>query len=86
MDSFAKRVARDDPATAISWAESIVDPQKRVESLIEVGQAWSRQDYEAALAWVQTTDLPEDARQSILNPPQEERDGRRRGGGFGQRR
>jgi len=69
IDPFARRLARESPAEAIEWAERITDPERRVEVLEAVGQAWFTRDPAATRAWLAGVDLPEETAHAILNPP-----------------
>ena len=58
IDAFARRTAGRDPESALTWAESIVDAEVRVKSLVEVGQIWYQDDPEAAARWIEDSGLP----------------------------
>lgn len=82
--AFARSVVAVDPMASVAWAQSITDETQKERTLISVGQDWFRQDPAAAAAWLETTDLPPEARQQVLNPPPERQRGRgMRGGGGG---
>ena len=83
VDAFARRISDDDPQGALSWAESIIDPDLRTQSVTNVGQEWYRQDPEAATQWVENSQLPSEVQAAIVNPPPESRNDRR--GFFGGR-
>lgn len=82
--AFSRSVAPVDPEASIAWAETITDEARRVRTLTSVGQTWFRTDPAAAAAWLETTDLPPEVREQVMNPPPERRRGRGRrttGGG-----
>ena len=54
---------------AIAWAQDISDPALRQESLTRAGQAYFRRDPESARSWLESSQLPLEAQQQILNPP-----------------
>ena len=62
---YARSTARDDPAEAIPWALRIHHDAARLETLEAVARAWMHRDRDAARAWVETSELDEDARNRI---------------------
>ena len=69
MDEGVASVATQDylkPDVAVSWAESVVDPKKRSETLVAVLRNWSTSDLAAMKQYFDSTTqlLPED-RQEI---------------------
>jgi hypothetical protein len=66
ISGFATGYAWQNPQVAVTWAESIGDPTLRQESLTRAGFAFFRRDPEAARAWLETSDLPPEARQEVL--------------------
>jgi hypothetical protein len=69
MDEAVSSVAAQDnikPDVAVSWAESVVDPKRRSETLVAVLRNWATSDLPAARRYFDTSDhlLPED-RQEI---------------------
>lgn len=75
---FTDQLAREDPQSAVTWAETIQDEGTRVEALTDAARAWMRQDQEAATAWLQSSGLPAEAQQKVTAPPEQ-----RGFGGFG---
>jgi hypothetical protein len=57
------------PASAVEWAARIGDETQRKRSTRLAARAWQRQDPDAARAWLERSDLPEDEKQSILRVP-----------------
>lgn len=76
VSGFARSLAREDPESAVIWAKTIRNEESRVQTLTQAGQAWFRRDPAAAANWLQNAQLPDTAKQAIVNPP---RDDRRRG-------
>jgi hypothetical protein len=72
LDAFARRLSRTSSARALHWAEMIEDPSRREQSLIVVGQNWYRKQPNLARSWLEESDLSEDARAAVLNPPARE--------------
>jgi len=77
VSGFARTLARDDPEAAVIWAKTITNEESRVQTLTRAGQAWFRRDPVSAAEWLQTANLPAEAQQAVINPPQDDR-GRRR--------
>ena len=57
VDRYARSAAEDDPEVAMTWSESILDPELRRASLIEVGQKWVQVAPDAVRDWVVEKDL-----------------------------
>ncbi len=68
VDKYARSAAEDDPEAAITWSESILDPEMRRASLIEVGQKWARVDSEAVRVWMVDKEIPPDIQEAIWIP------------------
>lgn len=63
---FAKKIADQDPASAMKWASSIEDTDLRKISQFEVLQTWVRLDAATARAWLKTSDLPQETKDKFL--------------------
>ncbi|MGI8601635.1 MAG: hypothetical protein ACR2OZ_01415 [Verrucomicrobiales bacterium] len=94
-EAIARSIVREDPPTAIAWANSIQDPAERQEALIDVGRRYLRTDPQAATAWIAQSGLSLEAQQQITAPTDDIRQqwrerfrggDRPRGGGFDRRR
>jgi hypothetical protein len=83
VSDFARVIVREDPKSAVTWAASISDPERRERALVRTAQEWHQQDAAAASAWAQSSGLSEEAIQRIASPPEW---GRGRGGPPGGRR
>ena len=68
ISGFATGYAWQNPQVAIAWAQDIRDPALRQSSLTRAGQAFYRRDPAGALAWLETSGLPEEARQQVAAP------------------
>ncbi len=67
ISGFAMGYAWQNPQLAIAWAQDIQDPGLRLTSLTRAGQAYFRRDPTAAQAWLESSGLPAEARQQVLN-------------------
>jgi hypothetical protein len=86
VEEFSTSVAREEPQTAIQWAETIADPETRTETLTRVAQTWYRQDKESTTQWLATSGLPEESVKAVTEAPQRDGGpGGRPGGGPGGR-
>ena len=61
------QIQREDPASALVWAQSLSNVEKRNEQTRGVFQAWFRNEPMAALGAIQT--LPPDEQQRIFTKP-----------------
>jgi hypothetical protein len=68
ISGFATGYAWQNPQVAIAWAQDIRDPALRQSSLTRAGQAFYRRDPAGALAWLETSGLPEEVRQQVAAP------------------
>ncbi|MFT6863581.1 MAG: hypothetical protein ACJAVK_002142 [Akkermansiaceae bacterium] len=68
VEGYATRVSRENPVTAMEWAETIVDQGTRQETMVDVARDWLRNDKTAAEEWIQASGLPEEVVQSINEP------------------
>jgi len=73
----AKSLAREDPERALELALRIGDAPLRDATLINIGQAWTRRDREAAQTWLAATDVSESVRERFLVSGNEVRERRR---------
>jgi hypothetical protein len=67
ISQFLYSAARTEPESAIQWAGSISDESRRKERINWVAREWYRQDANAARAWVQSAQLDDAARKSLLD-------------------
>lgn len=63
------RLSGSTPESAIAWAGRIEDEDLRRRSQVRVARGWLRADREAALAWLEASDLGDDLRQKIVGRP-----------------
>ncbi|MCB1095436.1 MAG: hypothetical protein KDN22_07625 [Verrucomicrobiae bacterium] len=82
ITGLTSSLQREDPASAIVWAQDISDPQLQQETLTSVARSWYySDDKEAASAWLETSGLPAEAVEKVIAEPN--RGDFRGGGGFG---
>ena len=62
---YAQSVARDDPEAALPWAAQVQDATRRDETLEQIARIWMRRDGDTARAWIETSDLSDNARQRV---------------------
>jgi hypothetical protein len=65
VSGFATELARDEPVTALQWAETIGDSELRDRTVVDVARSWYRTDRTAATEWLQTSGLPQESVQTI---------------------
>ncbi len=65
VEEYATTVAREEPATAIKWAETIAGEEQRTETLTRVARRWYYSDREAAAQWLETSGLPAEAVEQV---------------------
>lgn len=61
-------LTRKAPERAVRWTEVIPEGKERVDSLIAIGRRWRELDEDAAEAWLETSPLDEEARQTARTP------------------
>lgn len=64
---YTFRSAQEDPAGAMSWAESITRDETRNRLMTRVAAEWRQQDPQAFQAYLDSTDLPEDQKTRLQN-------------------
>ncbi len=82
VEEFSTTLSREEPATAIKWAETISNEETRTDALTQVARSWYYRDREAATQWLETSGLPEESVQAVTADRQSGR-GRGPGGGGG---
>lgn len=73
--SYTFRAAQEDPANAMSWAESINNDNMRTRMMERVAGSWKAEDPEGFQKYLQTSNFTEEQRQMLENA--------REGGGMG---
>ena len=86
IEGFATELAEEDGESAVIWAETITDPGLRQKTLSRVAWEWYRQDRESAGAWLESSDLPQETVQRIVESSDRGRGGRGDWGGRGRGR
>jgi hypothetical protein len=66
---LVRALAPAQPAAAVTWAALVEDETERRRATIYAGRSWWRRDREAAQAWLEASDLPEDVRKQIQERP-----------------
>ena len=56
--SFARNVASRDPESAMEWAKTVTDEQKRVQAVEQVFKTWRKKDAGAAESALNNSGLP----------------------------
>jgi len=80
VEEFSTTLSREEPATAIKWAETISNEEMRTDALTQVARSWYFRDREAASQWLESSGLPEESVQAVTADRQSGR-GRGPGGG-----
>ena len=65
VEEFSTTLSREEPATAIQWAETIADAEMRTDALTQVARSWFYRDREAASQWIETSGLPQESVEAI---------------------
>jgi hypothetical protein len=73
---FAMSLSRRSPEEGLEWAARVHDEERRREALVRSARGWRATDPEAAQAWLDRSELPEQARERILAPLRPPRDRR----------
>jgi len=68
VEGFATELAKNDPESALVWAQTIGDESLRNEALTDVAQSWYRQDQAAVEAWLPTSGLSQEAQEAVTTP------------------
>ncbi len=82
--SYTFRASQEDPANAMSWAESINNDRMRTGLMESVAATWKQTDSEAFEAYIESSDLTTEQKETLQNA--EPRRGFGGGGGGGGRR
>lgn len=67
ISGFATGYAWQNPQLALTWAQEINDPVLRQSSLTRAGEAYFRTDPHGARSWLETSGLPADIQQRIID-------------------
>jgi hypothetical protein len=57
-----------DPQGSIEWAQRLHDPAARAEAVLRLARKWKRREREAALLWVEQSELAPKMKRAILGP------------------
>jgi hypothetical protein len=77
VNGFVRRLAWEDPESALAWAGTIGQDAPRTEAMTRAAQAWFLSNREAAIQWLPTSGLSAEAQQKVLETKPGDR--RRRG-------
>jgi hypothetical protein len=69
VEVMVRRDRQDEPGAALEWAQRIHDPTRKRKVIIRTGQDWFRADPEAVREWLSQSELSEEDRTEIQNPP-----------------
>jgi hypothetical protein len=67
IEAFSARIAREDPYSAIAWADEIQDSDARRNAIIHAGRALMKQNPDEAHEWLRESGLSNDIRNEISN-------------------
>ena len=83
IDSFVASVDGYDIQTATEWAGAIGNPEQRLAKLRSTFQRWLGENREAAMNWLEKSNLPAETRSRMLSqpPPPARQSGQRPAGG-----
>ncbi len=65
MELFASATGFEDPIRGLEWAERIESLDLRERAVVAIGRTWLAKDPDAALAWLESADLPASWRERI---------------------
>lgn len=74
IEIYVENALHIDSESAVHWANRLKDPKSRVEHLIISLKAWHRHDPDKTEAWLEGSGLPNEIKELITNPPEEESD------------
>ncbi len=66
-ERFAYKVQERDPEAAIAWASTITDENRRNQTSFRLIREWMNREPENARAWVNTSQLPADMKDRLMN-------------------
>jgi hypothetical protein len=72
---FALYLSGESPEEALDWAARIRDEERRQEAIVRIGRRWVVADPDAAESWLDRTELSEEMRRWIHEPPRAPRGG-----------
>ncbi|MDA0813883.1 MAG: hypothetical protein O3C21_16015, partial [Verrucomicrobia bacterium] len=82
ITGLTSTLQREDPSSAILWAQEINDPKLQQETITSAARSWYYSDDKAgASAWLETSGLPAEAVEQVIAEPDPQ--DFRGGGGFG---
>jgi hypothetical protein len=67
ISGFAESIQRFEPSAAATWANTISDPDQRVQELEKSVRTWATQNADHALEWVHSSGLPPALHQDLVS-------------------
>lgn len=67
ISGFSETILQFEPQAAVTWANTISDPNQRISQLTHHVRTWSADDPTAALEWLQTAELEPSLRQKLAS-------------------
>ncbi|MDP4694669.1 MAG: hypothetical protein NWS00_08980, partial [Opitutales bacterium] len=77
------RAAQEDPANAMSWAESVTSDRMREHLMGQVAANWKQDDAEGFETYLNTSDFTDEQKEQLLNAESDQGGGRGDRGGPG---
>jgi len=69
VERFSWEIKDRDPTTAISWAVSLSDPERRAKQIQGLARNCLAYDATAAKQWLaSTTELPDEVKRQLVSP------------------
>ena len=81
--SYTFRAAQEDPANAMSWAESVTSDRMREHLMGQVAANWKQDDAEGFETYLNTSDFTDEQKEQLLNAESDQGGGRGDRGGPG---
>ena len=66
--TLSQSLIREDPENALLWAQEISDPALQTRTLTPITQGWMEKNPEQATEWINSSSLPDETKQALLNP------------------
>jgi hypothetical protein len=67
LQQVAKALTDESPADALRWAQEIEDEKLRRKQTFRQTRRWFLMEPDAAIAWIEAAELPEEYRQGLLS-------------------
>jgi hypothetical protein len=63
--SLVKTIAQEEPDSAFTWAQTILDPQQKLAAITTALEGWARRDLPGALGQLEASTLPPEAKATL---------------------